>query len=50
VFGAERPACASREISKLYEEHVRGTLTDVLAHFNGKEPKGEFVLCVGGGE
>jgi hypothetical protein len=29
---------------------VRGTLTDVLAHFNGKEPKGEFVLCVGGGE
>jgi 16S rRNA (cytidine1402-2'-O)-methyltransferase len=50
VFGAERLACASREISKLYEEHVRGTLTEVLAHFNGKEPKGEFVLCVGGGE
>jgi 16S rRNA (cytidine1402-2'-O)-methyltransferase len=50
VFGPERPACASREISKLYEEHVRGSLTEVLAHFNGKEPKGEFVLCVGGGE
>lgn len=50
VFGAERPASASREISKLYEEHVRGTLVEVLAHFNGKEPKGEFVLCVGGAE
>ena len=39
---------AAREISKLYEECVRGTVAEVLAHFNEHEPKGEFVLLVGG--
>jgi 16S rRNA (cytidine1402-2'-O)-methyltransferase len=48
VFGPERPASVSREISKLYEETVRGTLAEVLAHFQQKEPKGEFVVVVAG--
>ncbi len=50
TFGNERPACVSREVSKLYEEHVRGTLAELLAHFTAKEPKGELVVCVGGAE
>jgi len=50
IFGAERPVCVCREISKLHEESVRGTLAEVLAHFNAKEPKGEIVIVVGGKE
>nr|MCR4859515.1 16S rRNA (cytidine(1402)-2'-O)-methyltransferase [Bacteroidales bacterium] len=48
AFGAERPCSVAREISKLHEEHVRGTLAEVLAHFRAVEPKGEIVLVVGG--
>ncbi len=48
TFGPERPGSISREISKLHEETVRGTLKDLLDHFATKEPKGEFVICVGG--
>ena len=48
VFGAERRISACREISKIHEESVRGTLTDVLEHFRANEPKGEFVLIVEG--
>lgn len=47
-FGAERPCSASRELSKMFEEHVRGSLEEVLQHFEQKNPKGEFVLVVGG--
>ena len=47
-FGAERPAAAVREISKLHEECVRGTLGELIAHFTQREPRGEFVLLVGG--
>ena len=47
-FGAERPAAAVREISKLHEECVRGTLAELIAHFTKTEPRGEFVLLVGG--
>jgi 16S rRNA (cytidine1402-2'-O)-methyltransferase len=50
TFGTERPACVSRELSKLFEEHARGTLGELLAHFTAKEPKGEIVVCVGGAE
>ena len=50
VFGAERPAAVCREISKVHEEVVRGTLTEALAHFTAHEPRGEFVIIVGGGE
>lgn len=47
-FGADRPVSVSRELSKLHEETVRGTATEVLAHFEKKEPKGEIVAIVGG--
>ena len=50
VFGAERPVAVCREISKVHEEVVRGTLTEALAHFTAHEPRGEFVIIVGGGE
>lgn len=48
VFGPDRQASVCREISKLYEESVRGTLQDVLQHFTENEPKGEFVIVVEG--
>lgn len=50
VFGGERQAAAVREISKLHEECVRGTLDELVAHFTASEPRGEFVLLVGGVE
>ena len=50
VFGADRQAAAVREISKLHEECVRGTLADLVQHFTANEPRGEFVLLVGGVE
>ena len=48
VFGAERRCSACREISKVHEQSVRGTLAEVLAHFEREEPRGEFVLVVEG--
>lgn len=48
TFGADRPASISREISKLHEETVRGSLQELHEHFSKKDPKGEFVVCVGG--
>lgn len=48
VFGADRPCCVSREISKLHEEHVRGTLSEVTGHFREEEPKGEIVIVLAG--
>lgn len=48
VLGAERRVAACREISKLHEECVRGTLTEVVAHFEANEPRGEFVIIVEG--
>lgn len=48
VFGAMRLCSACREISKLHEESVRGTLQEVLEHFQTTEPRGEFVLVVAG--
>lgn len=47
-FGADRPVSVSRELSKLYEETIRGTATEVLKHFENKPPKGEIVVVVGG--
>ncbi|MDC7994930.1 16S rRNA (cytidine(1402)-2'-O)-methyltransferase [Altibacter sp. HG106] len=47
-FGGERPASVSREVSKLHEETIRGTLSDVLQHFEQHPPKGELVVVVGG--
>ncbi len=48
VFGGDRLVSVCREISKVHEESVRGTLTEVLAHFTAHEPRGEFVLVVEG--
>lgn len=48
VFGEDRRVSCCREISKVYEESVRGTLAEVIAHFKEVEPKGEFVIVVAG--
>ena len=48
AFGGERQCSACREISKMHEESVRGTITEVLAHFTENEPRGEFVIVVAG--
>ena len=50
VFGGERQAAAVREISKIHEECVRGTLSELVEHFTQNEPRGEFVLLVGGAD
>ena len=47
-FGEDRQICVSRELSKLHEENVRGTVREVLTHFELKAPKGEIVVVVGG--
>ncbi|MBR3456310.1 MAG: 16S rRNA (cytidine(1402)-2'-O)-methyltransferase [Bacteroidaceae bacterium] len=47
-FGPERKVCVCREISKVHEEHVHGSLTEVIHYFMEHEPKGEFVLVVEG--
>lgn len=43
----DRQVSVSREISKKFEETVRGTCSEVIAHYTGKEPKGECVIVVG---
>ena len=48
IFGSDRRCAACREISKLHEECVRGTLEEVAAHFEANEPRGEFVLTAEG--
>ena len=48
IFGGDRICAVCREISKIHEECVRGSLTEVLEHFNTEEPRGEFVLVVSG--
>ncbi len=50
VFSGERRASVSRELSKLHEETVRGTLTELVTHFTTHEPRGEFVVVIGGSE
>lgn len=47
-FGGERQASVCREISKVHEESVRGTLGEVIAHFTEVEPRGEIVIIVAG--
>lgn len=47
-FGEDRLVSVSRELSKLYEETVRGTAKEVLEHFTNKPPKGEIVVVVEG--
>jgi 16S rRNA (cytidine1402-2'-O)-methyltransferase len=47
-FGEERPASVSRELTKMFEETINGTLAEILAHFQVKDAKGEIVVVVGG--
>ena len=47
-FGEERKASVSREISKMFEETIRGTMSELTEHFENKKPKGEFVIIVEG--
>jgi len=47
-FGEERPASVSRELTKMFEETVRGSLTEIKQHFETHTLKGEFVICVDG--
>jgi 16S rRNA (cytidine1402-2'-O)-methyltransferase len=46
-FGEDRPVSVSRELTKLYEETIRGTAKEVLDHYTNKPPKGEIVIVVG---
>lgn len=48
VFGADRQASVCREISKVHEESVRGTLQELAEHFTQTEPRGEIVIVVAG--
>ncbi len=48
VFGPDRMASVSREISKVFEEHVRGTLGELIARFSDQKVKGEIVITVQG--
>ncbi|MBQ2590232.1 MAG: 16S rRNA (cytidine(1402)-2'-O)-methyltransferase [Paludibacteraceae bacterium] len=50
VLGPDRKASVSREISKIHEETVRGTLSELVQHFTEHQPKGEFVMIIGGAE
>lgn len=47
-FGEERQVSVSRELSKMFEENVRGTVLEVKSHFENNVLKGEFVVCVAG--
>ena len=47
-YGADRQVAVCREISKVHEECVRGTLAEVVAHFKEHEPRGEFVILLAG--
>ena len=48
IFGAEREVSVTREISKKFEQTVRGTVAEVAEHFRQNEPKGEFVIVLAG--
>ncbi len=50
VFGPERRVCVAREISKVHEECVRGSLEEVCTHFDEQPPKGEIVIVLEGCE
>ncbi len=48
VFGPERRVSVSRELTKIFEQTVRGTVAEVLEHFRTTDPKGEFVIVLAG--
>ena len=48
TFGADRPVSVSRELTKKFEQTLRGTVAELLEHFRTAEPRGEFVIVVSG--
>jgi 16S rRNA (cytidine1402-2'-O)-methyltransferase len=48
VFGADRQACLARELTKIHEEYIRGTIADIINALEGKDPRGECVILVAG--
>jgi 16S rRNA (cytidine1402-2'-O)-methyltransferase len=50
LLGDERGIVIGRELTKKFEEYVRGSVAEVLAHFEANAPKGEFVLLVAGND
>ena len=48
IFGSERRVAVVREITKKFEQSVRGTIAEVISHFKAHPPKGEFVIVVAG--
>lgn len=50
IFGADRQASVSRELTKMFEETQRGTLSELITYFGQKTIKGEIVVCVQGGK
>ena len=50
AFGADRQASVAREISKVHEEHMQGTLSELARHYTDTPPKGEIVIVVAGRE
>ena len=47
-LGADREISVSRELTKIHEETVRGSISEIIAHFEKKDPRGEFVLVIKG--
>ena len=47
-LGPDRKIVVARELTKIYEEFIRGTIEDAVRHFDKKEPKGEFTVVLGG--
>ncbi len=47
-FGADRLASVSRELTKLFEETINGTLAEIVSFYQQKPPKGEIVIVLGG--
>jgi 16S rRNA (cytidine1402-2'-O)-methyltransferase len=50
AYGGDRQVSVCREISKIHEESVRGSLEEVIAHFKEHEPKGEIVIILAGND
>lgn len=48
LFGPDREASVSRELTKKFEENARGTLRELIVHFSAREVKGEIVIVLGG--
>jgi 16S rRNA (cytidine1402-2'-O)-methyltransferase len=48
VFGPERRCSVSRELSKMFEENIRGTIAELILHFEQNQPRGEIVVVVEG--